>query len=764
MVVTPANNSVTSDTTPTYSGTAEPNSTVTIIVDGIPITTVTADAAGNWTYTPTSPLITEGAHTVSATATDAAGNTSAHSATNTFILDTTAPAAPVVVTPANGTATNDNTPTITGTAEANSTVTVYLNGSAVGTTTADSAGNWTFTPATALTDGTYAAKATATDAVGNVSVDSNTNTFTVDTTAPVAPVVVTPANGSVINDNTPTITGTAEANSTVTVYLNGTVSGTTTADAAGNWTFTPTTALADGTYAAKATSTDAAGNVSVDSNTNTFTLDATAPSAPVVLTPANGSVTNDTTPTYSGTAEPNSTVTIIVDGTPVTTVTADAAGNWTYTPTTPLSPEGSHTVSATATDAAGNTSSPSATNTFTLDTTAPDTIIDTGPAQPVDNSTTVTFTFHATETGSTFECRLNVGAGTGTYAPCTSPKSYTGLTDGPYTFEVRATDPAGNVDPTPAKYTWTVDTSTPDTIIDSGPKQPTDNKKDATFTFHASQTGSTFECRLNTGAGTGTFSSCTSPKSYTGLADGTYTFEVRATNSAGTVDPTPAKYTWTVDTSTPDTIIDTGPKQPVGNVKDAAFTFHATKTGSTFECRLNTGSTPGTYAACTSPKSYPGLADGTYTFEVRATDPAGNTDASPATYTFTVDTTAPAAPVVTSPATGSTVDTLTPVLSGTAEPGSTVTVLVDGTPVCTATTDASGNWSCTPTAPLAVGPHDVTASATDPAGNTGPGSAAGHTFTVAQDTTAPDTTIVSGPSGTSSERNATFELAPTSRG
>src|SRR5207253_2889644 len=73
------------------------------------------------------------------------------------------------------------------------------------------------------------------------------------------------------------------------------------------------------------------------------------------------------------------------------------------------------------------------------------------------NSTSASFTFTSSETGSTFQCSLD-GA---TFASCTSPKTYSGLAQGSHTFQVKATDASGNVDPTPDSYTWTVDTTAP---------------------------------------------------------------------------------------------------------------------------------------------------------------------------------------------------------------------------------------------------------------------------------------------------------------
>ncbi|MFZ5441866.1 MAG: Ig-like domain-containing protein, partial [Myxococcota bacterium] len=356
-LTSPANGSITNDTTPTLTGTAAAGATVTVFIDGASVGTTTADGSGNWSFT--SAALSQASHSAYVTSPGGTSNT------NSFTVDSVAPAAPVVVTPANGSVTNDNTPTYAGTAEANSTVAIVVDGFLAGTATADGSGNWSFTPVSTLSNGSHTVVAAATDAAGNTSINSNTNTFTVDTTAPAAPVVTAPANGSTTNDNTPTVTGTAEANSTVAVFVDGVQVGTTTASGAGAWSFTTST-LADGSHTVRATATDAAGNTSANSNTNTFTVDTSAPAAPVVTAPANGSTTNDNTPTVTGTAEANSTVAVFVDGVQVGTTTASGAGAWSFTTSTLA--DGSHTVRATATDAAGNTSANSNTNTFTVDT------------------------------------------------------------------------------------------------------------------------------------------------------------------------------------------------------------------------------------------------------------------------------------------------------------------------------------------------------------------------------------------------------------
>src|SRR5205085_6749265 len=168
-----------------------------------------------------------------------------------------------------------------------------------------------------------------------------------------------------------------------------------------------------------------------------------------------------------------------------------------------------------ATDHAGNAAVPPASRTWTVDTTAPQTSIAAQPPNP-SNDTAPSFPFSSSETGSTFECRVDGGS----WAPCTNPHSLSGLTDGPHTFAVRATDAAGNTDASPATYTWTVDTAAPDTSITSAPTNPS-NDTAPSFSFTSTESGSTFECRIDGGS----WAPCPNPHTLApALADGSHAF------------------------------------------------------------------------------------------------------------------------------------------------------------------------------------------------------------------------------------------------
>ncbi|WP_293686499.1 Ig-like domain-containing protein, partial [Spirosoma sp. 48-14] len=202
-----------------------------------------------------------------------------------------ATSAPVVLTPANGSQLSNNRPTYTGTATPVSSVTVFVDDSYAGEINADAVGNWSFTPSVSLPDGTHRVFARA--ALNSLtSPNSNTNTFSIDTTPPPGPVVSTPNNGTTISDNTPTYAGTAEPLSTVTVRVNSSVIGTPTADASGNWSLTPTTPLADGLYTVRATATDPVGNTGPSSSTISFTVDTTSPTVSITSTAPNPTSTS----------------------------------------------------------------------------------------------------------------------------------------------------------------------------------------------------------------------------------------------------------------------------------------------------------------------------------------------------------------------------------------------------------------------------------------------------------------------------------------
>jgi Big-like domain-containing protein/fibronectin type III domain protein len=381
------------------------------------------------------------------------------------------------------------------------------------------------------------------------------------------------------------------------------------------------------------------------------------------------------------------------------------------------------------------------------DTTPPQTTIATGPSGTVTTAS-ATFAFSADEQGSTFACSLD-GA---PFAACTSPQQYSGLADGAHTFDVRATDPVGNTDATPAHLAWTVDTIPPSTLANPS-VAPVTNSSSVSFALTSDESNVTFECRLDGSA----YSSCTSPKQYSGLADGDHTFTARATDAAGNTEPDPSPFSWTVDTNAPETTIDAGP-QGAATTSSATFRFSSSEAGSTFACRLDGAA----FAACTSPKDYTGLADGSHAFEVRASDAAGNVDLTPSSRTWVVNTSVPdtTPPTATLTAPAADVQAVHGTVTLQADAADDVGVdhvefLVDGAVVATdATAPYSVSWN---SVTVTDGPVTITARAIDTSSNAT--TSTGRTVTV--DNASADTAIDSGPQGPTGSRTASFAFSST---
>ncbi|HGK6511835.1 TPA: Ig-like domain-containing protein, partial [Pseudomonas aeruginosa] len=653
------------------SGTAEPGSSVTLTDgNGNPIGQTTADANGNWSFTPSTPL--PDGTVVNVVARDAAGNSSPPASVT---VDAVAPATPTV-DPSNGT-------TLSGTAEPGATVTLTDgNGNPIGQVTADGSGNWTFTPSTPLPNGTVV-NATATDPSGNASSPAS---VTVDAVAPATPVV-NPSNGT-------TLSGTAEPGATVTLADgNGNPIGQVTADGSGNWSFTPTTPLPNGTVV-NATATDASGNTSAGSS---VTVDSVAPATPVI-NPSNGT-------TLSGTAEPGSSVTLTDgNGNPIGQVTADGSGNWSFTPSTPLA-DGT-VVNATATDPAGNTSGQGST---TVDGVAP-----TTPTVNLSNGSSLSGTAEPGSTviltdgnGNPIAEVTADGSGNWTYTPSTPIANGT-------VVNVVAQDAAGNSSPGASV-----------TVDSQAPAAPVLNPSNGTTLSGTAEPGATVTLTDGNGNPIG---------QATADGSGNWSFTPGTPLANGTVIVATASDP-TGNTSAPasTTVDSVAPAAPVVNPSNGAEISGTAEPGATVTLTDGSGNPIGQVTADGSGNwsftpSTP-LADGTVV-NATATDPAGNTGGQGST---TVDAIAPATPTVNL-SNGSS-------LSGTAEPGSTV-ILTDGNgnPIAEVTADGSGNWTYTPSTPIANGTV-VNVVAQDAASNSSPPA------TVTVDSSAPPAPVINPSNG-----------------
>jgi hypothetical protein len=514
-------------------GNAWKNTNQTVILSptdgtgsGVGATYHTINGSTPTTVSPTGTSFTlsaDGSYTIKYFSVDKVSNSEAVQTGSTVIrIDKTSPTTTMTAPAANANIRNGQVLTATASDAGSGVASVsYYYCAGTGCTpstligTSSTGPNYSITWSAQPADGPYVLQARATDVAGNVGSSAN-RSVTIDNTPPVAPVItVSPPNPS--NSTAPSFSFTGEPGATFACSLDGAAFASCTSPKA-------YTGLSAGSHTFQVRQTDTAGNTSPN-RTFTWTIDTTAPAAPTLTgTPSNPS--NSTAPSFSFTGEVGATFQCQLDGGAFAACTSPKG----YTGLA----AGSHTFHVRQMDAAGNTSV-NGTYTWTIDVTPPAAPSITANPPGLSNSASASFSFTG-EGSATFECELD-GIGFST-SLCTSPKAYSGLSDGSHTFGVRQTDSAGNTGPS-ATYTWFVDTTAPQTTIDTTPPDP--SAADVTFFFSASET-STFECSLDGAA----FGSCNSPASHTGLAPGSHTFDVRATDAAGNIDPTPASYAWTV--------------------------------------------------------------------------------------------------------------------------------------------------------------------------------------------------------------------------
>jgi len=711
---------VTDDARPELGGKGKPGSTVTIMDGDDVLGSTVVDPDGNWTFTPEQDLA-DGDHSLTVISKDPAGN-DVTSPSFDISVDTVAPEKPVVGLAtddvgssrgdlSSGSTTDDANPTFKGSAEPGSRVDIYDNGELIGSTVVDENGGWQFTPTTALPEGEHHITTTATDKAGNTGPESDDFVLITDYTAPDASkVAITEvyddvntagviASGEETDDNRLLIKGTgAEPGNTITVYNGDKVIGTAKVQADGTWSLEPTTPLPDGRYTLTAKETDGVGNVSGPSAEYVINVATVPPQAPTLDTVYDdvaphadylqkGDVTNDTTPTLSGSSGvAGGTISIYDNGRLIGTTTVGSNGSWSFTPDTALA-DGSHSFTATVTDGVGRTSEPTGGFGIVIDTKAPDAASDLlvtdnvgayqGPVVSGDTTDDNTPTLSGrAEPGSTVNIIDNgqvIGStkvnpdGTWSYTP-DQP-----LANGAHDLTTTVTDPSGNTGPEGSHVVITVD-------VVPGKVEITGVTDDAgSVTGSLSQNAVTDDTRPQ-------ISGTAKAGSTVTIMDGS---NVLGTTTAG------ADGTWSFTPS-----VDLG--------------------------------------------------RGEHTFTATAKDPMGNESAS-SSWTVTIDTDAPVKPTIDAAlddvgsvqgnlANGGSTDDPTPTLSGKAEAGSTVKIYDQNGLLGEVTAKADGTWSFSPTAKLPEGEHRFHVTATDRAGNT---SAASDDFVLNLDYTAPDASKVS---------------------
>jgi hypothetical protein len=529
--------SPSSNTAPLLLGTAEAGTTCDVYesadCSGPVVATGAADGSGNFSIALA--VAGEGTHTFTVRARDLAGNSSTCSNSLGYTLDTTPPAAPVLVATSPASPSSNANPSLLGTAEASSALDVYesadCSGPILATGAADGGGN--FSIAVVLTgDGTRSLTVRARDLAGNSSTCSNSLAYTLDTTPPAAPVLVATSPASPSSNANPSLLGTAEASSALDVYesadCSGPVVATGAADGLGDFSIAVAVA-GDGVHTFTVRARDLAGNSSTCSNSLGYTLDTTPPATPVLTATVPASPSNSVvTPLVEGSSDAGTTVRIFTapdcTGTPVATVLA-VSGSFSVGVT--VAANSTTTFYASATDQAGNPSMCSAGLTYVHDDTPPAAPVLTAstPASPSNSSTTPAL--HGTaEDGSTVRLHLtsdcsdaptgsalSVG-GSFSIGASVAPNSST-------VFYASAVDVAGNVSTCSAGFTYVHDDIAPAVPVVTG-TSPASPGNDATPTVDGT-------AEPDVGIVVYATADCTGPELATSAADGGGAFAVEVT-------------------------------------------------------------------------------------------------------------------------------------------------------------------------------------------------------------------------------------------
>lgn len=428
-------------------------------------------------------------------------------------------------------------------------------------------------------------------------------------------------------------------------------------------------------------------------------------------------------------------------------------------------PESSAGISLNATASADGTIVEHNIITVRIDTVAPaanftnNLLLNNGESTSAVN---ITFNFGCTE----MYCEYNglLDSETGSAYSTSTKREITGLSDGTHSFKLRAKDAAGNIGDQ-AVFNWTVDSIAPETTITADPGEGTTNDF-ALFTFESSKTNSKFYCRLEKDGAyfipsDGSWEACnTGKRDYYSLQNGNYRFFVRAEDSVGNIDPSPAEHSWVIGTEAPVTTI-TGifPSELITASQSRNFSFESS-VESTFSCRLTKdGIIFADWTDCSSgSQNYSSLADGNYLFEVKAKAIYGVEENTPAAHGWKIDTLNPRIRFLSKPAESSPFDSgeFTFECVGESDPCSFACSL-DGNNV-----DCSGGSYAF--SDLAGGTHRFTVQATDTAGNvsipvTNTEDEFLNDYSWEIDSAVLGVQITSGPDSISSSSDAVFEFS-----
>ncbi len=702
---------------PTVTITVQPaalsnnkNPSVTFTTTGSPTTTQCQLDAGTL-VTCTSPFafsnVADGSHTITVRVTDGANN-SGSDTTTAFVIDTVAPTVAITVEPA--ALSNNKNPSVSFTTAGSPSITqCQLDAGTLVTCTSPFAFS-------NVADGAHTITVRVADAANNASTDT-TNSFTIDTVAPTVAITVEPAATS--NNRNPSVAfTTAGAPTTTQCQLDaGALVTCTSPFAFSN--------VADGAHTITVRVADGAGNASTDT-TASFTIDTVAPTVTITVQPPALSNNNDPSVTFTTAGAPTSTQCQLDAGTLVTCTSPFVFSNVA---------DGTHTITVRVADAANN-SSTDTTTSFTIDTVAPTVTITAEPAATSNNKNpTVAFTTAGSLTS--IQCQLDGG----TFVTCTSPHTFSNVADGNHTITVRVADGANNSS-TDTTALFTIDTGAPTVTITAQPPAVSSNKNPS-VSFTTTGGPTVIQCQLDAG----TLAACTSPVTFSNVADGAHTITVRVADASNN-SSTATTNSFTIDTSAP-TVTFTSVPAALSNDNSPSVSFTTTGSPTITQCQLDAGS----LVSCTSPHAFSNVADGAHTITVRVADGANNSSTT-TTGSFTIDTVAPTVTITAQP----------PALSNNKNPSVSFTTAGTLTSI-QCQLDAGTFAACTsPTtfSNVADGAHTISVRVSDGAGN----STTDTTTSFTIDTAAPTVTITAQPPALSNNKNPSVSFttagAPTS--
>jgi hypothetical protein len=769
------------DTTPSFTGSASDTTTVQINIyagtsasGSVVATAAATGTGGNWSSGEATPALPSGTYTAIASQESSLfGNPTGNSGPVTFTVDTVEPAVSLDSIPS---PSNDSTPTLSGDAgnasgdDSTVTVKILSGGKVIASGAVSRSGDRWSTTAAHLSDGTYEALAEQGDAAGNTGT-SQTRSFKIDTSSPSVTLQKPPSPS---NNTTPAFTGFASDSTQVTVkiYAGGSATGSpvATATAVGtgsSWTSDEAgPALASGQYTAVAVQPSSAGNPAGVSAPVTFVV-STGP--PTVTLNQPKPLSNDTTPSFSGSASDTTTVQVNIyagtsaSGSVVATAAATGTGgNWSSGEATPALPSGTYTAIASQESSLfGNPTGNSGTVTFRIDTSSPTVTLNQPPA--LSNDSTPTLSGTASDVGTVSVHILNASThalvATATATPAGgkwSTSNESALPSGSYTAQATQPSSLGNPAGVSGEVAFAIETNPPHVTLNSPAVRSnvtapafsgtaSDNTQVTVQVFKGSKAEGTV---LATAAATGTGGAWSSSQASPALGNGQYTAIASQSSSLGNGIGRSAPVTFEVDTSSPTVTLN----QPLTPSNQTAPTFTGTASDSTtvtvkiYKGPKAEGTPVSTATAAgtnwTSTAASPALITGQYTAVAGQPSSVGNSEGKSAPLTFVVNT---ASPTVTlnQPLTPSNQKALT--FTGTASDSTTVTVRIykgpkaEGTPVSTATATGT-NWTSTATSPeLSDGVYTAIAGQQSSVGNA-EGKSAPVTFEV--DTTSPTVTLV----------------------